>query len=123
MLRRKEAREGPYVLELPISKQFTPNQIQSLQEFLKVVKKHGPEGGGTFADARLQVKKQLFSDTRRGGSEEKRVTAAGNAISSARHWGLLNEETKLTPLGKAVVAAADDDLAARLLVEHFLRHL
>lgn len=122
-LRRKEAREGPYVLELPISKQFTPNQIRSLQAFLKIVKKHGPEGGGTFADARLQVKKQLFSDQRRGGSEEKRVTAAGNAISSARHWGLLNEETKLTPLGTAVLAAADDDVAARLLVEHFLRHL
>ena len=62
VLRRKEAREGPYVLELPISKQFTPNQIQSLQAFLKIVKKYGPEAGGTFANARREVKKQLFSD-------------------------------------------------------------
>ena len=42
---------------------------------------------------------------------------------SARHWGLLDADTKLTALGNAVLAAADDNEAARLLVEHFLRHL
>jgi transposase len=33
-LRRPETRRGGYALELPISKQFTPTQIDSLRDFL-----------------------------------------------------------------------------------------
>ena len=122
-LRRRHAREGGYALELPISKQFTPTQIESLREFLALIRDHGPEAGGTSADARARVKNRFFAAQRRGGTEAKRLTQAGNAIGSARHWGLLNDDDTLSDVGRAAVAAADDDQAARVLVEHFLRHL
>lgn len=122
-LRRRQARDGGYALELPISKQFTPTQIESLREFLLLIRDYGPETGGTSANARVRVKERFFAAERRGGTEAKRLTQAGNAIGSARHWGLLNDDDTLTDLGHAALGTADDERAARVLVEHFLRHL
>jgi site-specific DNA-methyltransferase (cytosine-N4-specific) len=122
-LRRPDARTGGYVLELPISKQFTPTQIDSLREFLRLVRDYGPQAGKPAADARLRVKDRFFSAERRGGTEAKRITQAGNAMSSARQWGLLGDDYALTDVGRSVLAAANDDKAAEIMVAHFLRHL
>ncbi len=122
-LSRREARDGHFVLELPISKQFSPIQIDSLQEFLSLVRSYGPQGGGTRVGGRAYVKDRFFSAQRRGGTEKKRLTQAGNAIASARHWGLLDEADNLTQLGEAAAAAANDGLAAEIMVKNFLRHL
>jgi hypothetical protein len=122
-LRRRQAREGSYALEIPISKQFTPEQIKSLRGFLTLVSDHGPETGGTYADARARVRDRLFAAQRRGGTQAKRLTQAGNAISSARYWGLLNDDFTLTDVARRALAATDDDRAAEVLVEHFLRYL
>ena len=116
LLRRREAREGGYSLELPISKQFTPQQIPSLRELLQLVHDHGPASGGDLDAARRAVKKRFFAAQRRGGSEAKRITMAGNAIGSARHWGLLDDDLELTATGRAALAAPDEDGAVRILV-------
>lgn len=123
LLRRREARAGRFALELPISKQFTPVQIDSLQDFLRIMRDSGPQGGGSSTVARERVRDRFFAGQRRGGSAPKRLTAAGNAIGSARHWGLLNDDDTLTSLGGALLAALDDNSAASLLATNFLRHL
>ncbi len=123
-LRRAESHAQGCSLELPISKQFSPKQIDwSLREFLSLVRDHGPESGGTHEQARERIKRRFFSKPRRGGSEEKRKTQAGNAMSSARHWGLLTDEYRFTDVGRAALAAPDESGAAAVLAEHFLRRL
>jgi hypothetical protein len=122
-LRRPEARKGNYSLELPISKQFSPKQIPSLLEFLQIVRDRGPETGGSSADAREAIKERFFSEERRGGTDAKRLTSAGNAISSARYWDLLDDSDTLTAVGRTVLDAADDNEAVLIMVKHFLRHL
>jgi phosphoglycolate phosphatase-like HAD superfamily hydrolase len=122
-LLRRAARDGGYSLELPICKQFTPEQVRSLLEFLRIVHEHGPDAGASKTEARARVKERLFADPRRGGTEEKRVTQAGNALMSARYWGLLHADGALTDVGRAALASGDEEGAVRVMVEHFLRHL
>jgi hypothetical protein len=122
-LRRREARNGNYSLELPISKQFTPEQIRSIGEFLRIVSEHGPENEGSNAQARARLKERFFAAARRGGTQEKRLKQAGNAMMSARHWGLLDNDGTLTDVGRAALATGEEQAAVRTMVQHFLHNL
>lgn len=110
---RAGAKRAGTARELPFSKQFTPKQVKSLGEFLRIV--------ATNAGSAATVQTALHEYLRPTVTSE---TATYNAVLSASHYGLVTRERDaLTDFGRAMLALPSDDERHRQFAKHILLNL
>src|SRR5579859_5861789 len=102
---------------LPFSKQFSPQQVQSLGDFLGIVESQ--------AVSKDQTELAFLRRFRPGSdpSNQQLRTMAYNAVLSAQHYGLVNARLELTDLGRQLRDASDERERLQILARHILQHL
>jgi hypothetical protein len=114
---RTGARKAGAPRWLPFSKQFSPEQIQSLGDFLDILEK----GAGSEEEIKLAILERFRPEA--SPSNRQLQTMAYNAILSARHYGIVDRKFQLTEFGRHLRNAADDQARITLLARHILQHL
>lgn len=102
---------------LPFSKQFSPGQIDSLHDFLRIVDQHGG-GRDDIVQAVLKRYRPEANPT-----DKHKQTMAYNAILSAQHYGLVNHCYELTTFGRELEEAPDEQALLAKLARHILQRL
>jgi hypothetical protein len=102
---------------LPFSKQFSPQQIDSLEAFLRII----DEGGRDKGTIEKLILKRFRPNADPVNAQVR--TMAYNSVLSAQHYGLVNVKLELTDAGRLIRDAPDESQRADLLAKHILQRL
>lgn len=99
--------------QIPFSKQFSPKQVKSLGEFLRLVESNSGSREAIVEAIHAYVRPTVVSRT-----------ASYNAVLSANHYGLVQAtHDSLTAFGQAVLSLPSDEDRIRDLARHILLNL
>jgi Restriction endonuclease len=102
---------------LPFSKQFSPNQIESLEDFLRII-----DGGGTD---KSKIEKAILKRFRPNADPDdpQLRTMAYNSVLSAQHYGLVTARLELSDAGRLIRDTSNESNRRELLAKHILQRL
>lgn len=102
---------------LPFSKQFSPQQIDSLRDLLEIIE----QGKGQKEKIEKAILKRFRPDANPNNAQVR--TMAYNAVLSAQHYRLINSKLHLTEVGRHILDAPSEERRAELLATHILQEL